>query len=74
RSPNDRPGLIDRKVAQYLAAGVARVWVIDPATRTLTVHGPDSASEPLRENGELREPADGVPPGFVLAVGELFTA
>ena len=74
RSPHDRPGEIDRKVAQYLAAGVRRVWVIDPAARTLTVHAPGEAPRTLREGGELSEPADGVPAGFALAVADLFTA
>ena len=74
RSPNDRPGEIDRKVAQYLAAGVPRVWVIDPAARTLTVHNTDAPPRTLHVGDELSEPADGVPAGFAMAIADLFTA
>ena len=74
RSPNDRPGEIDRKVAQYLAAGVPRVWVIDPAARTLTVHITDAPPRTLHVGDELSEPADGVPAGFAMAIADLFTA
>ncbi len=74
RSPHDRPGEIDRKTAQYLAAGTPRVWVIDPAARTLTVHVPDAEPRTLHAGDALTEAADGVPAGFVLAIADLFTA
>ena len=74
RSPNDRPGQLGRKIAQYLAAGVQRVWVLDPAARTLTVHAPGAEPRTLSETDELTEPADGVPPGFACGVAEFFAA
>ena len=52
------------------AAGVRLAWVIDPATRTVRVHGP---------NGDVRSVAageviagDDVLPGFVLPADEVF--
>ena len=74
RSRNDRPGLIDRKIAQYLAAGVARVWVLDPAAETLTVHAPGAEPRTLGAGDDLTEPADGAPPGFTCRVAEFFAA
>jgi Uma2 family endonuclease len=34
RSPSDRTGAVLEKVGQWLDAGVAIVWVIDPQRRT----------------------------------------
>ena len=74
RSPHDRPGQLDRKIAQYLAAGVARVWVLNPADETLTVHAAGAEPRPLAAGDALTEPADGAPPGFACRVGEFFAA
>ncbi|MGH7754405.1 MAG: Uma2 family endonuclease, partial [Gemmatimonadales bacterium] len=37
-SPDDRPGEVAAKVADYLRAGAQTVWVVDPESRTVTVH------------------------------------
>jgi Uma2 family endonuclease len=37
-SPDDRPGEIAAKVADYLQAGTAAVWIVDPEAETVTVH------------------------------------
>lgn len=37
-SPDDRPGEVAAKVADYLKAGSAAVWVADPEAGTITVH------------------------------------
>ena len=37
-SPDDRPGEVAAKVADYLRAGAHAVWVVDPDVRTVTVH------------------------------------
>src|SRR3954466_177571 len=39
-SPDDRPREVKRKVQDYLAAGAALVWVVNPKNRTVTVHRP----------------------------------
>jgi Uma2 family endonuclease len=37
-SPEDRAGVLQKKIRDYLAFGVAYVWVIDPKERTAIVH------------------------------------
>jgi len=37
-SPDDRPGEVAAKVADYLQAGSGAVWVVDPEAETVTVH------------------------------------
>jgi Uma2 family endonuclease len=37
-SPEDRPGDLEDKIADYLAFGVDSVWVIDPETRRARIH------------------------------------
>ena len=39
-SPEDRAADIDSKLQDYFDTGVPNVWVVDPRTRTLTVHEP----------------------------------
>ena len=70
RSPGDRKGEIDERVADYLRAGTPLVWVVDPAKRTVTVRRPGVADVVLREDDEV----DGgeVLPGFRAAVRECF--
>ena len=69
-SPTDRPDQVRRKLREYFAAGVRRVWVIDPAARTVQIH---------RERGDPRSLAAGavvsgedVLPGFELTVDDVF--
>ena len=68
-SPNDTQQEIDDKVDEYLSAGVALVWVIDPKPRTAAVHrsltdvrtlGPDDALD-----------GEDVLPGFRCALAEV---
>lgn len=37
-SPGDRPGEVQAKIAEWLAAGVRLVWVFYPATRSIVAH------------------------------------
>jgi Uma2 family endonuclease len=59
---------LDRKVRQYLEAGVRAVWVLDPGLRTLTRYAPE---EPPRTwsspDDEITEP---VLPGFSCRLGD----
>jgi Uma2 family endonuclease len=66
-SPEDRPGEVARKVAEYLEAGVRLVWVADPETKTVRAHRPGSE---VREADRLA--GDDVLPGFDVAIAELF--
>ncbi|MHC4953340.1 MAG: Uma2 family endonuclease [Planctomycetota bacterium] len=66
-SPDDRPGYVREKVAEWLEAGALAVWVVDPRTRSVTIHEPDRSSRTFRgtDGGDLL-------PGLQLAVRELF--
>ena len=54
-SPEDRPAAIQRKIDDYLAFGVACVWVINPETRRAWIHTKDGSREAT--DGVLRNPA-----------------
>ena len=69
-SPSDRPAELRSKVADYLAAGTPRVWLVDPERSQVTEY------RHLLEPRILRE-ADvqgGGPalPGFSVRIAELF--
>jgi len=70
-SPDDRPGDVREKIAEWLGAGALAVWVVDPKRRTVTVHEPErlpvrlGATEVLRGGNALL--------GFEIVVGEIFT-
>lgn len=66
-SPDDRPGDVRDKVADWLNAGVKLVWVIDPRRRVARVYRPGEtlASHVTRLSGE------DVLPGFSCAVDDL---
>ena len=61
-SPNDSLRDSDRKVAEYLAAGVRSVWLIDPNVRVVQVIRADGTTQRLRDPDELTEP--NILPGF----------
>ena len=69
-SPDDRPGYVREKVAEWLEAGTVAVWLVDPRERTVTIH--ESGKPPLRlgESDTLR--GGRLLPGLVLAVREVF--
>lgn len=69
-SPDDRPTESGEKVKEYLEVGVRAVWVVDPSSRTVTVHQAGRVPRLLHE----RDALDGgeVVPGFHLEVRELF--
>jgi Uma2 family endonuclease len=61
---------MNRKCAEYFAAGVVVVWLVDPENRTVTVYTAPDQSTVLDETQAL----DGAPilPGFSLPLRELF--
>ncbi len=69
-SPSNRPGEMRDKTHDYFSAGALRVWIVDPKTRTVTIHRADG-SEKIFQEGDLLEDPD-VLPGFAVGVGELF--
>ncbi len=70
RSPNDRLKPLDKKIGEYLTAGVLAVCVVDPADKTVVVHSADHSPQALAINDELTFPE--VLPGFSLPLRRLF--
>lgn len=74
-SPHDLDAEIDAKVQEYLAAGVKRVWVVRPRTRSVTVHRPDHTARILVGSALLTsDDAAFATPGFQLPLEEIFGA
>lgn len=71
-SPHDLAYEVDRKVEEYLGAGVRLVWVINPELRTVRVHRRDGSVGLLREADGLD--GEDVLPGFACPIRGLFPA
>ena len=69
-SPSNTPADIRGKVADYLTAGTQLVWVVDPASRTVTTYRSLLAQRLLPETATLD--GEDVVPGFSIVVAELF--
>jgi len=69
-SPDDRPGYVRDRVAEWLEAGVGAVWVVDPRACTVAVHEPKRKPAVLGEGGVLR--GSGPLKGFEVPVREIF--
>ena len=69
-SPNDRLGKMARRIGQFLARGVARVWLLDPEARNVTVFRPNEVPEVLEEADRLTDPE--ILPGFSCVVADFF--
>jgi Uma2 family endonuclease len=69
-SPNDRPGEVLAKVADWLNAGSALVWVVDPARRFARVYRADGSEAVVSGDGTLD--GEDVLPGFACPLAALF--
>ena len=69
-SPNDRPGEIVAKVADWLQFGVRLVWVIDPRRENVTIYHADGTVSIAPGTGALD--GEDVLPGFVCSLAALF--
>ncbi len=69
-SPTDIQYEVDRKVAEYLEAGVQLVWVINPDTRVIFIYRVDGSASIIRDGAELD--GEAAVPGFKCAVADLF--
>jgi Uma2 family endonuclease len=69
-SPDDKASVLARKVADFLNNGVALVWVVDPATRTVVVYRQGSNPVVLFETDEIT--GEDVLPGFRCRVADFF--
>ena len=71
-SPEDRAGEVLAKVQEWLDAGCRNVWVIDPRTRTVSVHR--SRREILVLSAPDSLTGDDLLPEFSVPVAEIFSA
>lgn len=69
-SPGDTTGEVGEKVEEWLSAGCAAVWVVDPKLQTVTIYQ-STTSIQVRTAGETLT-GDPVLPGFSCAMSELF--
>jgi len=69
-SPSDTVKEVEDKVDDYLQAGAALVWIVNPRRRTVTIHRRDLPPTMLREIDTLG--GDDVVPGFSCSVAEIF--
>jgi Uma2 family endonuclease len=70
-SPDDRPGEVRKKIAEYLGGGVRLVVVVEPDHRTVVVHRSLTQPVTLGDGSELLDLTDAIP-GFSCRVSELF--
>ena len=52
-SPRDLSSRTNKKILEFLQAGVSLVWIVDPGTRTVRIHRKDGSITELHENDEL---------------------
>ena len=69
-SPSDTAAEMARKVAEYLAAGSQRVWVVYPQTRRVLIHRTDGSV--LTYEGDDVITDEELLPGFSLPLSEIF--
>jgi len=69
-SPGDRAGNVLAKVQDWLRAGCRIVWLVDPATQTVSVYDDKNRTVALDKSDELT--GDDVLPGFRMSVAEIF--
>lgn len=68
-SPDDRPGEVLAKVADWLSAGSILVWVIDPDRRTASVYRADGSQSLVSESETLD--GESLLPGFELPLAKI---
>ena len=69
-SPEDRPGAVREKVADWLRAGCEMVLVVDPERRSVVVYGP--ARAPVRLGSAAVIDGEHVVPGWRMPVAAAF--
>lgn len=64
RSPSDRPRAIREKMLEYIANGATLAWLIDPASRSVTIYQPGADPSTVAEADSVD--GQGIVAGFVL--------
>ncbi|MEO7998687.1 MAG: Uma2 family endonuclease [Gemmatimonadaceae bacterium] len=70
RSPSDRVGAVAAKVGDWLSAGTALVWVVDPPRKSVVVYRADESVSVLGIADVLS--GEDVLPGFAMSLPALF--
>ena len=70
-SPSNTPPEMERKVAEYLAAGSQRVWVAYPSNKTVQVHHTNGAIQTYTGEDVITD--EELIPGFSLPLSEIFS-
>jgi len=71
-SPSDRAGELLQKIHDWLDAGCRAVWVVDPASGTISVYRGQGDTVIRKSADELS--GDDILPGFKLSVAEIFAS
>ncbi len=71
-SPNDRASEVLAKVQDWVGAGCRAVWIVDPATQTVSIYRSANQAVIRRASEELV--GEDVVPGFRLPVAEIFAS
>jgi Uma2 family endonuclease len=69
-SPNDRTGEVNEKIEEWLGAGCAAVWIVDPKLQTVTIYH-SLTNVHVKTTAEVLT-GDPVVPGFSCPVADLF--
>lgn len=69
-SPNDRFYDVERKIEEWLAAGVRVVWIINPETKTVRILRATGSDVRLHQSDTLT--CEELLPGFSCPVADLF--
>ncbi len=70
-SPTDNYTEISKKITRYLSDGIKIVWVVDPQTKTVSVHLLGSKQQ-TNLSGEDKLTGGDVIPGFEITVASIF--
>ena len=70
-SPSNTAAEMERKVAEYLAAGSQRVWVTYTTSHSVVVHRADGTSITYAGDDVITD--EGLLPGFSLPLSEIFS-
>jgi Uma2 family endonuclease len=69
-SPDDRTSEVNAKIYDWLRTGCARVWIVDPQNKSVTVYRNPNQATVFALEETLTD--DDLLPGFALPVAEIF--
>lgn len=70
RSPNDRLADVEAKMDEWMRAGAALGWLIDPEDRRVSIYSPHSPVRVLLQAAQVQ--GEGLITGFVLQLEEIW--